>query len=81
MTGIDFDHDGDDLARYIAKRAERDPGFPQLVESALQERREQRRAATQCPSSRDLTAISMHAVAREQRERYHRNGTQRKRGR
>ena len=87
MSGVDEQDERDDLAAYIARQAESDPGFPQAVADALERRRAQRRAAGQAGAPagsaprRDLTKIGMHAIAREQRDRYHRNGTQRKRGR
>jgi hypothetical protein len=86
MNGVDEQDERDDLAAYIAKREQREPGFGAEVEAALRARRA-RRATGQTGASagsapgRDLTKIGMHAIARDQRGRYHRNGTQRKRGR
>ena len=87
MSGVDEQDERDDLAAYIAEQAKSDPGFPQAVADALERRRAQRRTAGQAGASagsaprRDLTKIGTHAIARDQRDRYHRNGTQRKRGR
>lgn len=87
MSGVDEQDERDDLAAYITEQAESDPDFPQTVAEALERRRAQRRTAGQAGASagntprRDVTKIGMHAIARDQRDRYHRNGTQRKRGR
>ena len=92
MAGTDYNDEPDDLARSIAKRAERNPAFPNMVDAALRERQEQRRAeenvertsagSVQTARSyrRNLTAIGMHTIERDYRARYQRNGTQRKRG-
>ena len=47
MGGVDEQDERDDLAAYIAKQAESDPGFPQAVADALERRRAQRRSTRQ----------------------------------
>ena len=87
MSGVGEQDERDDLAAYIAEQAKRDPGFPRAVADALEQRRALHRTAGQAGESagsaprRELTKIGMHAIARDQRARYHRNGAQRKRGR
>ena len=73
MGGVDEQDERDDLAAYIAKQAECDPGFPQAVADALERRRAQRRAteragtATGEASQRDLTKLGMHPIADDER--------------
>jgi hypothetical protein len=75
MAGVDEQDERDDLAAYIAKQAESDPGFPQAVADALERRRAQQRATGQTDMvtgeapQRDLTKIGMHAIADDERQR------------
>ena len=75
MGAVDEQDERDDLAAYIAKQAESDPGFPQAVADALERRRAQRRVpgrasmATGEAPQRDLTKIGRHAIADNERQR------------
>jgi hypothetical protein len=87
-----YEDGGSDLARYIAKRAKRNPAFPQMVEKSLRERQARRHAdqadtavaAGRKPApKRNIAAIPTLALgqATESRRKDGEVSMQRKRGR